>query len=197
MKKVLSIALLAAAPVLAQAQSTIFADDFNANAVGPNLAPTGWTVTNGTVDIVGPGFFGGLCAAGGDKCIDLDGSTNDAGVLSHDFSLTAGITYTATFELAGNQRGGKDRITVSFGSSVFTFAALAANTAWSNYEVEFTPTSSGIYALSFSNAGGDNIGAVLDNVAIQAVPEPETYAMLLAGLGLMGTIARRKAKKTA
>ncbi len=28
-----------------------------------------------------------------------------------------------------------------------------------------------------------------------AVPEPETYAMLLAGLGLMGTIARRRAKK--
>lgn len=25
-----------------------------------------------------------------------------------------------------------------------------------------------------------------------AVPEPETYAMLLAGLGLMGTIARRR-----
>jgi hypothetical protein len=29
-----------------------------------------------------------------------------------------------------------------------------------------------------------------------AVPEPETYAMLLAGLGLMGTIARRRNKKT-
>jgi len=25
-----------------------------------------------------------------------------------------------------------------------------------------------------------------------AVPEPETYAMLLAGLGLIGTIARRR-----
>jgi len=29
------------------------------------------------------------------------------------------------------------------------------------------------------------------------VPEPETYGMLLAGLGLMGAIARRKAKKAA
>jgi hypothetical protein len=27
---------------------------------------------------------------------------------------------------------------------------------------------------------------------MQAVPEPESYAMLLAGLGLMGTIARRR-----
>ena len=29
-----------------------------------------------------------------------------------------------------------------------------------------------------------------------AVPEPETYAMLLAGLGLMGAVARRKRAKT-
>ena len=29
--------------------------------------------------------------------------------------------------------------------------------------------------------------------SVTAVPEPETYAMLLAGLGLMGLVARRKA----
>ena len=34
-------------------------------------------------------------------------------------------------------------------------------------------------------------------VAVTAVPEPETYAMLLAGLGLMGTIARRRKAKSA
>lgn len=33
-----------------------------------------------------------------------------------------------------------------------------------------------------------------DNHAVTAVPEPETYAMLLAGLGLIGTIARRRNK---
>jgi hypothetical protein len=29
-------------------------------------------------------------------------------------------------------------------------------------------------------------------VTVTAVPEPETYAMLLAGLGLMGAVARRR-----
>jgi hypothetical protein len=32
---------------------------------------------------------------------------------------------------------------------------------------------------------------------VTAVPEPETYAMLLAGLGVMGTIARRRKQKAA
>jgi hypothetical protein len=32
---------------------------------------------------------------------------------------------------------------------------------------------------------------------ISAVPEPQTYAMLLAGLGLIGTIARRRKSKQA
>lgn len=44
--------------------------------------------------------------------------------------------------------------------------------------------------------GGFAVRAYLDtasgSVTISAVPEPETYAMLLAGLGLMGAIARRR-----
>lgn len=36
----------------------------------------------------------------------------------------------------------------------------------------------------------------VDNASISAVPEPETYAMLLAGLGLMTTLARRRNRNT-
>ena len=39
-------------------------------------------------------------------------------------------------------------------------------------------------------------GVVLDNLTYaQVVPEPESYAMLLAGLGLLGAVARRRNKQ--
>ena len=40
---------------------------------------------------------------------------------------------------------------------------------------------------------GFNVGSA----SVSAVPEPETYAMMLAGLGLMGAIARRRKAKQA
>jgi len=43
-----------------------------------------------------------------------------------------------------------------------------------------------------SNAS-DNTGSIA--VSVTAVPEPETYAMLLAGLGLVGAIARRRKQR--
>jgi hypothetical protein len=46
------------------------------------------------------------------------------------------------------------------------------------------------YAAAFdSNAHGVNY-----TLAVTAVPEPESYAMLLAGLGLVGTVIRRRTK---
>lgn len=196
MKKALLIATLATFGAASQA-ATVFSDNFDANSYGLNAVPTGWTVTNGTVDIIGPAFFN-LCGAGQGKCIDLDGSTGDAGILSKSLNLTAGVQYTATFELAGNQRGGSDTGTVSFGGLSFGSQsiayALAATDAFASYQLVFTPGTTGAYDLSFSNAGGDNVGALLDNVSVSAVPEPETLAMLLAGLGLIGTVARRKSK---
>ena len=42
------------------------------------------------------------------------------------------------------------------------------------------------------SADGDYDDMVITISAVTAVPEPETYAMLLAGLGLIGTIARRR-----
>jgi hypothetical protein len=44
----------------------------------------------------------------------------------------------------------------------------------------------------YTNAEGSNAGYPLTSVAV--IPEPETYALLLAGLGLLGFVASRRRK---
>ncbi len=48
----------------------------------------------------------------------------------------------------------------------------------------------GVTAVSWANTAGYH---QFDNINVAAVPEPETYALFLAGLGLVGMIARRRA----
>ncbi len=42
-----------------------------------------------------------------------------------------------------------------------------------------------------------NVSFLGANYEVSAVPEPETYGMLLGGLAVLGAVARRKAKKAA
>ncbi|MCA1246590.1 PEP-CTERM sorting domain-containing protein [Massilia sp. MS-15] len=192
--KFLVAASLLAGSAASQA-GVLFSDNFDASAGGLNVTPTGWTVSDGTVDVVS----GGFCLAG--RCIDLDGSSGNAGVLSRTFALLGGVEYVLSFDLAGNRRSGIDDVLVSFGSASRFFDDLASNSPYTGYTLNFTPDSDGMYSISFANAGGDNVGALLENVVITAldgnqgeVPEPASVA--LAGLGLAALyLTRRKRAK--
>ena len=70
--------------------------------------------------------------------------------------------------------------------------------------IQTVSTASGIgqaFNTIYSNANGistftlNSNGQLTYAAAVAAVPEPETYAMLLAGLGFMGFVARRKQAK--
>lgn len=49
----------------------------------------------------------------------------------------------------------------------------------------------GIDTVRFEALGSSN-RAIFDNVSVSAVPEPSTYVLMLAGLGLVGFMARRR-----
>ena len=197
------LAFVAVAAVLVLAQPAtaglIFFDDFSVGngGGGSNLVPNGWSVTpgSGTVEVVGPSFYGNLCAGGPSPshCVDLDGSTNNAGILTKDFALGA-AQYEVSFWYQGNARGGSDTFSVGFGPlASFTFLNVPAATGWTQFSFLVTVPTAQNLALSFSNNGGDNIGILIDNVRIDAVPEPGT--LLLIGSGLTGLALRRRRRQ--
>lgn len=63
-----------------------------------------------------------------------------------------------------------------------TFASVLAGAD----EIAFTTYKPG-WAYGFTN-----FDVAIDNISVSAVPEPGTYAMLLAGLGMVGFAARRR-----
>lgn len=193
-----SLLTAAALTLCGNAQAvTVFSDDFDADALA--LSQTnfvgGWTVSDGFVDVIGPGFFDFF--PGNGNYIDLDGTGSDAGVFSRSLALAGGVTYSASFVLAGSARGDVNRVVVSLGTALAEYT-LASNAPFLVVApIVFTPITSGDYVLSFANDGGDDFGAILDNVQVQAlpVPEPETYALMLGGLAAMGTLLRRRSAR--
>lgn len=175
-----------------QAQTVLFADNFDSTttALNQTVFAGGWAVSNGTVDVIGAGFIDLI--PGNGNYIDLDGSTGDAGEFTKSLILTAGLPYTASFELAGSHRGGADIVDVMFGSASASFAPASPD-PFSTFSLAFTPAISGKYTLSFANRGGDNVGALLDDVSVSVIPEPAGYAMLLAGLAGLAAAGRRRA----
>jgi hypothetical protein len=189
-KKVLFGVLLATAAISAHATTTIFSDNFDSDVLNLNTTPTGWTVTDGTVDTIGDFNYYDFLPGNG-RYIDLDGSTGDAGVLSKVFSFTAGTKYTVSFDLAGNMRNaGNDIVDVNFGTTSTTYT-LSSTDGFANHSLAFLPSISGNYVLSFGDRGADNMGALLDDVKVVT---PIPAAIWLFASGLAGLMAAKRKK---
>jgi choice-of-anchor C domain-containing protein len=155
-------------------------------------AITGWTVGGVSVDQI-LNSYNSISGVS----IDLLG-TPGPGVISQSFNYTANTTYTLSFQLTHNPYAGGGAMMYAdfFGTQYQYDGMLPLQTVTLNFT---TGNAAGNTTLSFGSIGGDGYsGAVIDNVSVAAaVPEPETYAMLGAGLGLLAFVSRRKAKQAA
>ena len=62
--------------------------------------------------------------------------------------------------------------------------------------LSFTTNGAANYQISFKNNGGDNVGALLDNVnvstGVSEVPVPAALPLMASALGIFGLSRRRK-----
>jgi len=167
---------------------------------------TGWTVVTDTTAWIGPTNPFGLHANDGSFFLDLTNYQTGAPFagMQQTIATIPGAVYALSFDLGSSTFWGRpDSLTASAAGSSQTFAAPSTggtNNDWQHETMNFTATGATTTVTLQGTTGIAYIG--LDNASVDlvslppvgAVPEPETWALLLAGFGAIGLVARRRGR---
>lgn len=181
-KKLLALLILPVVGFGAQAQTQTLTFD-GAGAVTQEYASSYY----GIGDTYTQGIFTLTTGAGNHfDSMDVSGLYFHNGSANANYDNWARLTSsTGTFDLSAftfNNVGGEVRTNLNGATQTFSTGVQTVNLSGVTW-VEFS---------AIGNGASDYNEIYLDNVTVAAVPVPETYAMLLAGLGLIGAIARRR-----
>jgi hypothetical protein len=182
--------------------TTLLSDNFDTTTTaGLNQYNFGnFTVSTGSVDVIGNGFFD--FHPGNGQYVDLCGSTNQCGGLTTKQSFGPG-TYKVTLGLGGigyapdsgvvASDTSAEGVNVSFGSSSQNFLAPAWNATGTVSEFVTLGSASTLTINDLGLSGNQNVGTNLMSVNVSAVPLPGAMPMFGAAfLGLMSLGMARK-----
>ena len=192
----------------------VFAGDGGAQLTSASTTLTGWTIGGGEIAVLTTPNSYNLTASVGSNFLDLAGYSNSGfpkGLAQVLTGLTVGQTYEFSMDLGirngacvsgGDNCHGPVQASATIGSTSQTFiqdSAIPGN-VWGTFGFDFVATGSSM-TLTINGVGlpPGNAFIGLDNVSVApgvvgVVPEPETYALFLAGLGALGMFARKRAK---
>lgn len=195
---ILSLLALAAAPALANASTPILIDFENnwqyGETVDNHYAASGVTFSNvlGLSNDADFTYYTGAPSAQGVAMAQLDGEVNTSAFLNVDSGAVGGLSffYSSPTDVAAAIKvySGLNGTGTLLGT-IDLVSNASAYDVWTQVNFSFNGV-----AKSFDLTGTANVVG-LDNISIAAVPEPESYALALMGLGVLGLIGRRASRK--
>jgi len=190
------------------------ANNFGTYYRGP-LAPDGWSRVAGleAPDILddaygqgGGGFLVLLDPQEGDRFLDMNGGSPTGGLYQDVTGLTAGALVTLTYwvgqwaqnsagTLAASLLDASNQAVLSGQTTTIAYAPGAQTSSWTRYTLTALAPTSGAVRVQFTGDSGSTARGApgLDNVMLEAgVPEPSTWALMIAGFGVAGVGLRRR-----
>lgn len=180
----------------------------------------GWDSFGGTTDTTPDTGAGGTVKENTGTSFVTSGGNIYSFATATNFTATLAGSTTGLFDVylrvgtigttalsAATLNGVSATSTVAFSQSQGDFGGFGESTEqelfwkWSNvsasslYSFNFGSSSSSLSLDQLALATVAVAAPVIPSTPVSAVPEPETYAMMLAGLGLMGFSARRRSSK--
>ena len=144
-------------------------------------------------------------AAAGSYALYFSSDTANPDSISQMVNVVAGQTYTLSFDYYVPQNGYNNPYDASLSflidgvqaGTTLTTGSAGSNTpatTWEHFATSYTAMTTGTVNLDFQFRGLGNTAAdfAVDKVSMQAVPEPATWAMMILGLGVVGSSMRRR-----